>query len=227
MPERIDAFLQVLRHAPEGPLFNPWFQADRENGLGEQGTEIRKAQLRAYLASRLGQARFLLIGEALGYQGGHFTGLAMTSERILLGYHRGRGIEPEDVLPGLEPRRTSKPALKPRGFTEPTATIVWEALAGSDAPPEAFVLWNCFAWHPYEPERGRLSNRKPRRAELQAGLPALKAILDLYPAARVIAVGKVAEGTLSSLSVSHDAVRHPAQGGATKFRRQFARILEG
>ena len=108
----IASFLGLLKKAPRGAVFNPWWQVDADNDLGRHAPRIRREQLRAYFSDRIGKARLALIGEALSYRGGHFTGIAMTSERILLGGATDGGIEPRDVFGGLLPRRTSKPLFR-------------------------------------------------------------------------------------------------------------------
>jgi uracil-DNA glycosylase len=224
----LKTFLQSLRStAPASNVFNPWRDIDVQNDTGGNAPKIRMRQLRHYLDVRLQSCRYLFIGEALGYQGGHFSGIAMTSERILLGHKRDRGIEPHYVLPNVAPERTSKPELKPNGFSEPTGTIVWETLLKNGLPPRTFVLWNTFAWHPFNPHKGLLSNRKPTNEELRASLTVLKQFLQLFGTASIIAVGKVAAYQLSRMNRPHTEVRHPAQGGASKFRNQTTHILQG
>jgi uracil-DNA glycosylase len=223
---KIKRLLQALESSPrKRGVFNPWFQRDVKNDAFPQAPDIRRAQLVHYLESR-SSARLLLIGEALGYQGGHFTGMAMTSERILLGHMVDRGISPTHVLPGLTPRRTSRPDLRPSGFSEPTATIVWTAALRSGLGPFDFVLWNAFPWHPFHPAKGMLSNRRPATREMAAS-PCLEIFLDLFPEATVIAVGKVSDASLKTLGVTCRTVRHPAQGGAEIFRSQLRKIARG
>ena len=74
---------------------------------------------------------------------------------------RHRSITPEHVFSGIKPERTSKPEVKRDGFTEPTATIVWERLIMSGLDTKEFIFWNSFPWHPYDPKKGILSNRTP------------------------------------------------------------------
>lgn len=215
----IERLLRLLRPSPRGAVFNPWWQSDAANDIGPQAPGIRRYQLRAYLSERIGTAELALVGEALGYRGGHFTGIAMTSERILL--KGGTGAARCNVFSTIEPRRTSKPEKIPQGFSEPTAAIVWSTLLRLGMAADQFVLWNAFPWHSFDARAGMLSNRIPTRAELAAGAPALKAFIDLFPFARFVAVGRVAASQLPLAG----RVRHPASGGAATFRQQIASLL--
>src|SRR6266853_646118 len=221
--QSIEKFLRRLKKSPSGAVFNPWWQVDEENDIGPRAPGIRRKQLCAYLSERLGKVRFAVIGEALGYRGGHFSGIPMTSERLLLG--RKTGIAPERILSGITPQRTSKPQKCPDGFSEPTATIVWSTLLRLELSPQEFVLWNAFPWHSFDPHRGMLSNRTPTRSEQSTGIPVLKAFLDLFPRHEVVALGRVAAVQLKDLGVSAYYVRHPASGGAKLFREQIGKIV--
>src|SRR6266853_5556855 len=113
--QSIEKFLQRLKQSPRGAVFNPWWQVDEENDIGPAAPRIRREQLRAYLCDRLGKARLAVIGEALGYRGGHFSGIPMTSERILLGKKENAGIKSEYVFSSFKARRTSKREQCPDG----------------------------------------------------------------------------------------------------------------
>lgn len=224
--DEFDRFFKTLKSSPETEnIFNPWYQIDSINGRSSAGPEIRKRQFYHYLKERLNVARYLFVGEAPGYQGGHFTGIPMTSERILLGYKKDSGILPEAVFREISPERTSKNELQPKGFTEPTATIVWGAIASNKIDPRKIVLWNMCPWHTFDPERGYLSNRTPTTSELELGLPALQELQKLYPAIQIFAVGKSAFRMLESHHIDCGELRHPAHGGAPKFRKQFREIV--
>jgi hypothetical protein len=166
-----------------------------------------------------------VIGEALGYRGGHFSGIPMTSERILLGKKENVGIKPEHVFSSFKAKRTSKSERCSDGFSEPTATIVWSSLLSLGLKPEEFVLWNAFPWHSFNPRRGLLSNRMPNKSERSAGLSVLSAFLDLFPCEQVIALGNIAASQLQELNVESHRVRHPASGGAKLFRKGIGKIV--
>jgi Uracil DNA glycosylase superfamily len=222
----IERFIGLLKQSPSGAVFNPWWQVDEENDVGRNAPAIRRKQLCACLRKRLGKAKLAVIGEALGYRGGHFSGIPMTSERILLGKKKDDGIEPEHVFSSIKPRRTSNPQKCPDGFSEPTATIVWGSLLRLGLKPEQFVLWNAFPWHSFDPRRGMLSNRMPNKSERSAGLAVLKAFLDLFPCDEIVALGNVAASQLQELNVESHRVRHPASGGAKLFRQQIGRVVK-
>ena len=237
---QVDKFLQLLKASPPGAVFNPWWEIDEQNDIARTGRIIRRQQLRAYFQQRLGRAKVVVIGEALGYRGGHFTGIAMTSERILLGKQativaalserRNRigdgGRRPSlQILSRVEARRTSKSSVCAHGFSEPTATIVWGALLKIGILPDEFVIWNAFPWHSFDPRRGMLSNRMPNKSEQLCGRTVLKTFLALFPSEQIVALGKIAAGQLEQLGVRAHCVRHPASGGARLFREQIAEIL--
>ena len=223
----LDSFLHLLKKSPAGAVFNPWWEVDEQNDAARNAPAIRRNQLHAYLQRRLGNATLAIIGEGLGYRGGHFTGIPMTSERILLGKKKDDCIEPKDIFSSIKPRRTSKTAKCPDGFSEPTATIVWGTLLRLGVEPNEFVLWNAFPWHSVNPRRGLLSNRTPNKAEQQAGRDVLQAFLELFPCEQIVALGKIAAAQLEQLSVNAHCIRHPASGGAKLFREQIAKIAKG
>lgn len=213
----IGGFIDHLRGLPPLPdVANPW--ACHVDGIdAEDAAARRRAHLADFLASRAG-ARLVLVAEAPGYQGARFSGVPMTSERML----------PQVLAAG---RRTSHPdacrntAERAGGFAEPTATVVWQALADAGLA-QATVLWNAFPLHPHRPGEP-LSNRRPTGAELEATGGMLPHLLSLFPIARVVAVGNVARDRLAVLGVDAVAVRHPARGGAGAFRMGMLGVLNG
>ncbi len=229
MPETIRQFIETLKNTPpSNNLFNPWYDIDPENDIDPHAPNTRKNHLQYYLEQRQESARYLLIAEAVGYQGGHFSGIAMTSERILLGHQHQKGIHPHHVFQYHTPKRTSHPDKRPKGFSEPTATIVWGSLLQMQLNPYEFVLWNTVPWHPYQPDHPNkmLSNRTPTPDELEYSKPFLHAFLQLFPRAQVIAIGQKCASVLDSLALDCPVVRHPANGGATQFREQIYGILK-
>lgn len=222
MPE---CFVRELAVYRSEAVFNPWGESDPLHDLNRQGAEIRRRQLQQYLRERIGRAKTLLLAEAIGYQGGHFSGIPMTSERLLLGGLAHKNLGSELVFSDFEPRRTSRPELRQQGFTEPTATIVWGFLAEQGLDPRSVVLWNAFPWHPYRPEKGLLSNRTPSDAELAAGHQVLRQMLQLGQFSQIVAVGEKSAAQLRQLQIAAIKVRHPANGGAGKFRSQMRALL--
>ena len=219
----MNAFLELLKDSPGGPVFNPWHQRDPLHDASNRAPAVRREQLASYLGERR-KATIILLAEALGYQGGHFTGIAMTSERLLLGHLRHKGLGPEMVF-AAAPRRTSREDVRPDGFTEPTATIVWGAMRELGVDPRDVILWNAFPWHPYKPTKRLLSNRTPSEDEVLLGRPALLALKSLFPQAEVLAVGQKSAALLAAMGIAAPALRHPANGGAGQFRSQLKKIL--
>jgi uracil-DNA glycosylase len=198
-------FVRSLQIDTHRNVFNPWTTRDASTDLYTDAPAQRIARLKAHLSIN---ARFVLIGEAPGYQGCHVSGIPFTSERL--------------IMEGQIPRTTTDGARlssRNRPWSEPSATIVWKTLHALGIAEQA-VLWNAFPWHPCKP--GKLhSNRTPTRAERQAGLPVLDKLLNLYPTARVFAVGKNAQLSLEEIGRAATPLRHPSMGGAKKFAQQL------
>jgi uracil-DNA glycosylase len=189
-------------------VFNPWSDSDQLDCV-DQPADKRLDRLKAHFIL---SPECLLLGEAPGYQGCHFSGIPFTNEKLL--------------LDGAIPRVNINQRLthRPRPWSEPSATIVWGALYELNIA-HTTVLWNTFAWHPHKP-KDPYSNRAPSPKELLAGLDVLSLVLSHLKPKRVIAVGKVAERTLIELAVPYSAaVRHPAMGGASAFRAGLKSLL--
>lgn len=197
----IEALLQDLSQATIGATFNQFRDAGPDD-LPDAPT-IRLANLRNYLEER-SRADVVAVGEAAGYQGMRWSGIAFTSEFDLLRW-------------GAPSRRSS---LRVRPWKEPSGTIVHGVLEELDAERRV-LLWNTVPTHPHLPGKP-LSNRRPTRSEIAAGLPYARRLFDIIRPRQVVAIGRVAAAALGPGAVY---VRHPAQSGATAFRRGMRALL--
>lgn len=189
-------------------LFNPWRQSCPHD-LPINTIENKIARLAAHLDC---DAKLILVGEAPGYQGCRYSGVAFTSERLLL-----EGKIPR--MPELQGRLTDRG--KP--FSEPSATIVWGKLSELGVAGDV-ILWNSVQLHPHHPGQPH-TNRTPSDEEVLLGLPALNLLRLHYPTATFVAVGNKADDILRAAGISATKVRHPANGGANKFRDGLEAII--
>jgi uracil-DNA glycosylase len=195
VPDSIARFVADLTVASIGTTVNPYRvhepTLDRPGGAGQ-----RAANLETYLGARQHPA-LMLVGEAPGYQGCRFSGIAFTSERSLPAEQRS--------------------STRPEGWAEPSATIIHGALAQAGLELDT-VLWNACPLHPAG--LNPLSNRTPTRSELEAGLEWLTRLIALLRPGLVVAVGRSAQRSLPDAPV----IRHPANGGASACRAGIAAI---
>jgi uracil-DNA glycosylase len=107
---------------------------------------------------------------------------------------------------------TSERQLTGAGPAEASATIVQRVLEELGVTGDV-LLWNVVPTHPGT----ATSNRRPTRAEIEAGRPFLDALLE---GRRAVAVGRVAAEALAA-----PYVRHPSHGGAAAFAAGLRRVL--
>lgn len=190
-------------------LFNPWCDHCPSDAPGNGPVE-KLERLALHLDC---QAGYILIGEAPGYQGCRYSGIAFTSERLL-----GEGVIPR------VPVSTVRLSTRHLPFSEPSATVVWKTLYRLGIA-ERTILWNAVQLHPHQP--GNIwSNRTPTTDEIELGAAALRILVETFPTAKFIAVGKKAEGLLQKMGVLvSGSVRHPAFGGAIEFARGLESLI--
>jgi hypothetical protein len=209
--DRCERLLDLLVAYSGGDrVFNQYRESQPGLDLPE-GAEARCHNLGSYLEAFAG-SRFILVGEAAGYAGCRFSGIPFTCEAQLAGPER---------LSWTRDLPLSRSSTARAPWVERSATMVWEALGER----RDFLLWNAFPWHPFG-ARGLLSNRHPGSA-LGEGLAALRCLLSLFPAARPVAVGRVAQKALVGLSIEAPYVRHPSHGGKREFVAGVRALLDG
>ena len=200
----------VKRLPPSQPgLFNPYRDACEHDVVASAAVQ-RRRRLARHLDC---EPRLILVGEAIGYQGGRYSGIAFTSERLML----------EGAIPRIRlDHRLSDRRLP---FSEPSASIVWGTLYELDVAEDT-ILWNAVHCHPHRPDK-LWSNRTPTSAEIALGASSLKYLIEYFPAAVPVAVGRKSAELISKvLNRPIDAVRHPAYGGASEFRQGLRQILQ-
>lgn len=191
-------------------LFNPWAEQCQHETPNNAALQ-RQERLARHLDC---EPVALLVGEAPGYQGCRYSGVSFTSEAQLI-----RGSIPR--MTPLAPKE--RLSLRHRPFSEPSATIVWRTLEALRLEHRT-VLWNAVQMHPHKLNQP-WTNRTPTAAEIAIGIPALCLLCKAFPGVQIVAVGKKAKGILEDAGINYlDAVRHPANGGATQFFNDVKRL---
>lgn len=202
-------FEEELFPAPSSEiLFNPYRDEDPDYDL-TGAAEIRRENLRNYFFSFRKAPPVLMVGEAPGPRGCRFSGIPFTSERQLLA--------------GMFPFAGKKSGKAARPYSEPSGTILWEALLPFYP---GFLLWNAVPLHPHKPGRP-ISVRAPGRAEISAFAGLLAKVVSFTAPDRVVALGRNAEHALGLAGVRAEYVRHPSQAGAPEFRRGVLKVVRG
>jgi hypothetical protein len=201
---RIRRLVERLTAFPESAtLVNPYASHNPDLDI-RGGAAIRRRNLEQYLSYFVKTAPCaILVGEAAGYQGCRFSGIAFTSEHTLTTHPFFTGGEFE--------RSSSRERL----FREPSGSIVWETIAELPTLP---ILWNVVPFHPHKPHKP-LSNRMPLRGEQAAGFPFLLELRSIFDNPPLIAVGRIAGKSLAEAGLEHTTVRHPSHGGKAEFQR--------
>lgn len=235
--EKVRGFVDWLAQYLGSLVHNPWGEVNPDLEIVTKGfdaAQVRRDNLVAYLLPRLGRAKVFVVAEAVGYQGGRFTGIAITCERMLLDKHKT--IRAKDVTP-IRLERTSSPSShllkgtqQKDGFNEPTDTVVWSAIIEKGIDPYDTLLWNIFPFHPHK-EGNPLTNRTPTDKEQQLGWDYTKRLLDLHlelggVEPLMLAVGQKSADTMGKFGLSAIGLRHPANGGANLYRQGFAEAVE-
>lgn len=219
--EQVSQLVEALRRFRASNVFNQWEKTCRTFDC-ENAAAIRRNNLNAYLLARP-CPQYVFVGEAPSWRGTRFSGIPMTSERILLGGPPARSVD--DVIPGATGQRTSRPENSFRGLAEKSATRVWKTSLEHGLAATDFVLWNAMPWHPHKID-DPLSNRASKELtaeEREAGKEFLIEVLrDLYPSAHSVALGDYSARQL--LKAECRAVPHPAARRGT-FESELTGVL--
>lgn len=239
----IEAFIKSLEnHGNMENVFNPWKDYDTSHDADKNSVEKRCSNLREYLKARE-EAKYMLIAEAPGYQGCHFSGIPMTSERLILNdknntyglkdlertSDKNKLIETKIYTPKYPNGRNIAKTVIEKGFAEPTATIVWKQMVDVlRISPTDFVLWNAFPFHPWS--NSILSNRTPDKKEIDNTKDILREFINLFDKEiKIICIGNTSQNTLSEILTTASGkvtkVRHPANGGADKFSKAIKDLI--
>lgn len=208
---KIKEFIEKLAKEKVGAgTFNQYSYNDPNN-------KRRRKNLRLYFKEICKfRPSYLLVSEAPGYLGARLTGVPFTSEFILL-----NGIKSPGIFGKKKGYR--KTIEFDRECKEQSATIVWNAIQDLGHVP---LFWPSFPFHPHKPNT-QWSNRRPSPAEITLGQPFLKDVIAIFKIKKIVAVGRVAEKSLRGLGIECNTIRHPANGGARKFRKGLFREILG
>lgn len=178
-------------------------------GGNNSNSLIRKHNLKLYLQKmKTLNPNILLLGEAPGYKGCRLTGVPFTSEKILKNH-------PFFINQDFQ-------FINQQPESEKSATIVWDTLQNFKNIP---LIWNIFPFHPFNGNNCN-TNRTPNKKELEYGKQLVIKLLQLFNIELIIAIGRKPESQISDLGIEYKYVRHPANGGKSKFVQGISEILQ-
>ena len=76
--EKVRGFVDWLSQYSGSLVHNPWGEVNPDLEIVTKGfdaAQVRRDNLVAYLLPRLGRAKVFVVAEAVGYQGGRFSGI--------------------------------------------------------------------------------------------------------------------------------------------------------
>ena len=206
----VSEIIHNLSNAPGLPgLFNPYSDRCTFHDLPD-GPAIRRQNLYRYLkAHQQRGTRQLWIAEAASYLGSRRSGVYLLPETHFEKASRDIGAAPFQ-------KATKTPV---RGA--PTATFLWDIMAGL---PEIPVAFNALPFHPHQLDN-ELSNRAPTKKEITQNLVFLEMMIEMFQPQQIIVIGRKAEYACSKINFPNmQYVRHPSQGGRNIFLRQIREI---
>lgn len=217
MPDWRDRLIALYRRdlydEPAGDrLFNPY--ADRHPEHDAPGApRQRRANLEAALDAVGERPEVLVVAEAPGPWGARFSGVPFTNERQLL--------DPDFPVDGTP--TSARFAASGEPMRETSGGIYWGAMLPHWG---RFWTWNAVPFHPHKAD-APLTIRTPGIREIRRWHGLLAATVEAIRPAAVVAVGRKAEGALTAIGEDPLYVRHPSQGGATRFREGIATFWAG
>ena len=193
-------FIRKLSASRFDHVFNPY--TDRCADFDRvEAPDVRRRNLKNLLdAAIAAKTDTIWVARDLGYRGGRRTGVALTDDVHLAAV---------SALFGIPLERPTQGEI----VAERTAAVIWRVLTRINQP---IFLWNVFPFHPHEPGNA-FSNRCHTRAERDASLPFLFALIEMLSPKRLIAIGRDAQEALTDLDIDVIGVRHPSYGGQREF----------
>ena len=192
-------------------LFNPYADTDAHDA--PDAPARRRANLEAALDAVGDRPEVLVVAEAPGPWGCRFSGVPFTNERQLL--------DPDFPVSGTP--TSARFAQTGEPINEYSGTIYWGAMLPHWG---RFWTWNAVPLHPHKAGEP-LTIRTPGVREVRRWHGLLAATVDALAPRAVVAVGRKAEGALQAVGAAPVYVRHPSQGGATRFREGMAALWDG
>lgn len=212
--DRIKHFIDELSKEESTPILTNVYSPEMPQ------SEICRKNLYNYLQRIIcNNSKVMLIGEAPGYHGCRLSGIAFTCEENFT----------ENIIPGIMGKNMGyKIFSKDKPEKEFSASTVWPKLKDwynihSSVP----LLWNICPFHPHK-ERNIMSNRTPKKKEIERGVNYFLELLDIFDIQHIGCIGKKSFNTIKSmgLNTSHEYIRHPSCGGKKEFEKMIGEYMK-